>query len=201
MSIENKILARAGWLIAALLLVVAGSIVFYTLGVANLDKLTRSLKVRAAENKKQLAEAEVLAATLTGNVGRIAAGRNFMELLASETLKTRPERLVAMQEEVAKLVKGAGLSSETIGYTYDIVPPKDDKFRWRHRYLKTTLQLPVSGSYPQLKTFILSLQNSPHFFTVDDLSVSSSTQGTVVLHANLLVSTYFIATETDHAGA
>jgi Tfp pilus assembly protein PilO len=200
-NLENKILARAGWLIAALLVVVGGNVLFYILGVANLDKLTRSLKVRAAENKKQLAAAEIQAATLSGNVGRITAGQDFMDQLASETLKTRPERLVLMQEEVAKLMKDAGLSSDQMGYTYHILPPKSEKSRWRHRYLKTTLQLGVSGSYPQLKNFILSLQNSPQFFTVDNLTVSTTAQGTVVLHASLLVSTYFIATETDRAGA
>lgn len=200
MSLENKILSRAGWILTILFLVVVGNIIFYILGVSNLDKMAQSLTAVAADNAAKLSEAEAVAATLGENVGRISTGRNFMETLAQTTLQTRPERLVIVQEEVAKLLKDAGLATDTVGYTYEILPPQSDKAGWRHKYLKTTLQLAIAGSYPQVKTFIRSLQESPQFFIVENLAVTTTSQGTVVLHANLLVTTYFIATETDRAG-
>ena len=62
-----------------------------------------------------------------------------------------------------------------------------------------SLQVGVNGSYPQVKAFIRALQNSPQFFVIENLAVTTTGQGNIVLHANLLISTYFVATETDRA--
>lgn len=200
MNFEAKLLARSAWIIGGLLALVVANVLLYVFGVANLDRMARSLKVRCQENAKKLAETEAQAEGLRSNVARISAGRSLMDTMATETFKTRPERLVTVQDELARLMREAGLAADRLGYAYEILPERAAEGKWKRRYLKTTLQVGVNGSYPQVKSFIRALQDSPQFFVVENLSVTTTGQGNVVLHANLIISTYFIATETDRAG-
>jgi len=199
MNLEARLIARSTWIVGILLAVVVGNVLFYAMGVANLDKMTRGMKARSLENRKKLAQAEADANSLATDVGRIATGKAFIKTLSAETLKTRAERLVAVQEELAKLLKDSGLAADRIGYKYEIFPLKRTSAKWDHSYLKLGFDLNVNGSYPQVKAFVRNLQNSPHFFVLENITVSSTQQGTVVLRASLEISTYFIATETDRA--
>lgn len=199
MTFESKLLARSAWIIGGLLALVVANLLLYVFGVANLDRMARSLKARSQENGRKLAETEAQAEGLRSNVARISSGRSFMDTLAADTFKTRPERMVLVQDELSRLMREAGLATDRVGYSYDIMPDRPDAGAWKRRYLKATLQVSVNGSYPQVKSFIRALQNSPQFFVVENLSVATTGQGNVVLHANLLISTYFVATETDRA--
>jgi Tfp pilus assembly protein PilO len=125
---------------------------------------------------------------------RLAANRKVMEELRDKVLLTQEQRLVAVQTELQRLVDANGLDLQNVGYAYESIP-RPPQGPWANRYVRLTVQLPLSGTYPAVKAFIRDLLASPHFFSVDELALSGGTQTGVLLRMNLQVSTAFLASE------
>jgi len=195
-SWENKLLARFPWVVGILLAVLLADGLFYGLVLARMDSLSEDLKGRWDKNDATLAGLEGELSGLSDTVDRIADGKEIMRVLAEDILLTRTRRFVAVQEELAGLLKDNGVSSDKIGYGYKIFP-SESKTPWGRRYLKTTFTIVVEGSYPQIKDLIRGLHNSDHFFVLEGITVNTSSKGATVLRASLQISTYFIYSEED----
>ena len=55
------------------------------------------------------------------------------------------------------------------------------------------IRLSANGSYPQIKQFLGSVQASPHFLVVDEISLRTSAQGAVLIGLGTTLSTYYLA--------
>ena len=185
-----------------LILGIGGGIVLlnlgvYLFGVSRLDKFAQGVKDRVASNRRVLKSLEDQSKNLSASVERVQTDKKVIGQLYDKIFETRSKRLVTVQTEIQKLITANNLDMETISYAYKIFPPPREKEGWEHRYLKVSMQIPLTGTYPEIKKFIHDLQASPQFFLIDQLSLSSSAQGGVQLRVNLAVSTYFIATSED----
>ncbi len=171
----------------------------YLFGVSRLDKFAQGVKDKVAANRRVLKSSEDQSKTLSASVERVQTDKKVIGELSDKIFETRSKRLVTVQTEIQKLITANKLDMQTISYGYKTYPSKRDKEGWEHRYLKVSMQIPLTGTYPEIKKFIHDLQASPQFFIIDQLSLSSSAQGGVELKVNLAVSTYFIATSADVA--
>ncbi len=169
----------------------------YLFGVSRLDKFAQGVKEKVAANRRVLKSSEDRSKTLSASVERVRTDKKVIGELSDKIFETRSKRLVTVQTEIQKLINANNLDMQTISYAYETFPPPKDKEGWEHSYLKVSMQIPLTGTYPEIKKFIHDLQASPQFFIIDQLNLSSSAQGGVQLKVSLGVSTYFIATGKD----
>ena len=190
-NIGDWLIARLYWVLGALAGLLVINVLVYTFLVARLDQHTRNLQAVSDGNGQTLEELSRELETLTETVERIDRGKAVMHTLAENMLRTRKSRLVEVQEEMTRLMTKAGVSSDRIRYTYQSIP-KNERQAWERRYLRTSFEVAVEGSYPQIKDFVRFLHNSPHFLVLEGISVTNSQKGATVLRASFAVSTYFV---------
>ncbi|MGC8763511.1 MAG: GspMb/PilO family protein [Acidobacteriota bacterium] len=192
MNLDRILLKRLPLL---LLLGTAGVVVnllIYAFGVSRLDVYTRRLKSSVEANRVRLQELEGRTRSLEETAVRLRKDREVIGDLAEKVLLTPEARLVAAQEEIQRLVEANQLELQSLSYTYETLP-KASEGAWPRSYVKVTLTLPLSGTYPAMKSFVRALLNSPQFFTVEEMALAGNSQGGPTLRMNLLVSTLFVA--------
>lgn len=177
---------------------VAVNLVVYFLAVARLDKHTKTMQGRVAAVREQLQQMERQRGDTTSSVSRVRTDKQVVENLTTKILQTRAERVVAMQTEILKLVEANHLKADNIGYSYAFFPAEGK--HWERGYLKMGIQLPLSGSYQDIKGLLQSLQDSPQFFIVEAIGLSADSQSAAILRVGITLSTYFVATPEDSAG-
>ncbi len=200
MNIERFILKRL-----ALILGIGAGVVFlnlavYFFGVSRLDQFARDVKGKVTANRRILKESEDRSQTLASSVERVRTDKKVIGDLSDKVFETRHKRLVTVQTEIQHLIDSNNLQMQTISYGYKLFPDRKDKADWGHRYFRVSMDIPLTGTYPEIKKFIQDLQASPQFFLIDELSLSSSAQGGVQLKINLAVSTYFMSTGEEEGG-
>ncbi len=191
MRLEQFLYRRLPALLAGCLILAAVNVALYVTAVSRLDRFSRSTKDKVEKNRTRLQEMEKKSKEVSSAVKAISADRQVVGDLASKVLMTREQRLVGAQRALQELIGSNGLSMESVGYSYAPVPPGDGS-GWGRRYTKVTMQIPLTGVYPHIKGLIWDLQQSPEFFVVEALALSSSgAQGGTDIRVNLTVSTLF----------
>ncbi len=201
MNIERFVLKRLTLILGIGAGVIFLNLVVYLFGVSRLDQFARDVKGKVTTNRRVLKESEDRSKTLSSSVERVRTDKKVIGDLSDKVFETRHKRLVTVQTEIQNLIDTNNLQMQTISYGYKMSPDREDKADWGHRYLRVSMQIPLTGTYPAIKKFIQDLQASPQFFLIDELSLSSSAQGGVQLKINLAVSTYFMATGEEEGGA
>lgn len=179
--------------VTACLLLLAVNVLVYLFGVSKLGRTAEAERHLVEKNAKQVEELEAEVAEAARKVASLESGKAVLSTLYAENFKTREERLAETQREVDKLIREAGLTHEGLSYGYEIVPRRQGKSVPPKEYWELRTRISANGSYPQVKQFLGSLQASPHFLVVDDVSLRTSTQGAVLLGMGTTLSTYYLA--------
>lgn len=182
-------------LLAGAGLAVLNAVVYFT-AVARLDHFSKNAKARVEANRARLSDLESKRDKLSATVERVRQDRKVIDDLTGKVLRTRAQRLVEMQEELLKLTSQNGMSLDNVSYSYSLVP-SEEKAVWGYQFLRVGMQLPLSGSYQQVKDLIRDLQASPQFFILEGIGLTSDTQGGPTLRFNVTLSTYFVAEKSD----
>ena len=186
--------------VAAALAVLLLNILVYFFGIARLGAVTASQQSEIEANNRKIAEMQAQRDSAAEKASVYKQGSKVLETLGKDYFKTRAERFAELQKDLQKLLEANGLSNESLTYTYGQEPKDSQKTAWRHGYVTVQIPLAVSGSYPQVKKFISDLQASPHFYIINDIGLSASTQGAVLLNARIAVTTLFLADNGEPAG-
>jgi Tfp pilus assembly protein PilO len=194
-NLEAVLRKKLPLLLSVSLGLLAVNLAVYFLGVSRLGKHTQTTQAKVAAVREQLLEVEKQRAETTSTVGRVRTDKQVVEELTGKVFMTRGERVVAMQTELLKLGEASRLQMDIIAYTYTLVPEVEK--RWERQYLKMGIQFTVSGSYQDIKGFIEALQESPQFFIVEGVTLSSDSQSAALLRVGISLSTYFVATGQD----
>lgn len=192
MNLDRILIRRLPLLLAVGTAGVTLNLILYLFGVSRLDVYTRNLKATVEANRVRLQELESRTRSLEETAIRIRKNREVIADLSEKVLLTPEARLVAAQEEIERLVQDNQLELQSLSYAYEVFP-RASEGSWPRRYVKVTLTLPLSGTYPSMKAFVRALLASPHFFTVEEMALAGSSQGGPALRMNLLVSTLFVA--------
>jgi len=202
MSVNLDSLVRRGFTkaVAAALALLALNIAVYVFGIARLGVVTESQKKEIETNGQKIKDLEGQREVAETKASVYREGSKALETLGNDYFKTRAERFALLQKDLQKLLEANGLSNDSLSYSYGQEPKDAEKTTWRHRYITVQIPLAVSGSYPQVKKFIADMEASPQFFVVEELSLSTSSQGTVLLNARITLKTLFLA-EKENATA
>ncbi|MCI4397400.1 MAG: hypothetical protein JHC34_01040 [Acidobacteria bacterium] len=195
MNVNIDALIRKGFVKAAVaaLAVLLLNIFVYFFGIARLGSVTASQKREIETNSQKIKELEAQRDAASEKASVYRQGSKVLQTLGSDYFKTRAERFAPLQKDLQKILEANGLSNDNIAYSYGEEPKDAAKASWRHAYIIVQIPLAVSGSYPQVKKFIADLEASPQFYVVEDVSLSASTQGAVLLNARLALKTLFLA--------
>lgn len=196
MNFDSLIQKRLGFVLSVAAGVSAVNLAVYFLGVSRLDKHARDTRTAVVRLREQVDAAEKQDREVSETVARIRADRQVVDDLSSKILTTRAQRLVAMQTELQALLEAHRLQADNISYGYKVLPDRAEN-SWGRRYLKVTMQIPLEGGYQDLKAFLKATQASPQFFLCEQMTLSSGSQGGATQRMNLVLSTYFVATDQD----
>jgi len=198
LNIDSLIQKRLPLVLGVAAGLVAVNLAVYFLAVSNLDKHTKSTRVKVAQLREQVKDLEKQDREISATVSRIKKDRQVVDDLAGKVFTTRAQRLVTVQTELQKLLESHRLQADSINYSNEIFPQLESE--WGRRYLKMGMQVPLTGAYQDIKAFISEAQSSPQFFLLEDVNLSSGSQGGAMLRMNLTLSTYFVATDQDIQG-
>lgn len=139
------------------------------------------LREEVAQERARVEEIRERARTIQANAADVT---RFYESLG------RKESLLTIQEAIAGLARQLGLTVGNRGYANDTVTGSDSLARFR-------ITMPISGSYPQIASFLQRLEALPHFVTVDSIALREEGGGAAAHSTNLSVvlSIYFVDTE------
>lgn len=195
MSLKLDRLIRTWFLrvVGICLAVLALNVLVYAFGVAKLGKMAEDEGAAAGVGQRTLADEEARSQKAAAQVQVFQDGRAVVDTLEEETFKTRGERMPEAQDEIRDLLGKAGLACDAIKYSYETIPADKKRAAAPRQYFAMGASFQATGSYPQIKAFLASLQASPHFYVVEDVSLSASSQGAVVLNLNARLTTYFRA--------
>jgi Tfp pilus assembly protein PilO len=155
------------------------------LGVFVAYTFPRTLQVRSATSRTSSAREEVerereAVADLRRRADVVKANIRDAERFY-ETIAPRRLDVLAVVEDVEKMAKEPGLKPGNRSFAPAEV--KDP------RLVRVKITLPLEGSYDQLVGFLDRVERSPHFVTVDRISLHSAKEGSASLQVEL--SAYF----------
>lgn len=201
MDIENFLIKRSGMIVMVGAAVIVANALIYGFGVSRLDHFAGELKNKVEANKIVLVRTREKKDKLLQTARRVKNDSDIIAKLSDNLFKTRASRLVQVQETIQEIVEKNHLKVKTISYTYSEYPSSRGLAKgWKHAYEKISMTVPLSGTYPAIKSFISDLQASDQFLIVDALALSSSTQSGVLLRVNLSVETYFVRPPREKTG-
>ncbi len=195
MNVNVDRLIRKGFVkaVVSAVAVLALNVLVYFFGIARLGAVTALQKNEIEANNRKIAEMQAQRDAAAEKASIYKQGSKVLETLGKDYFKTRAERFAELQKDLQKLLEANGLTNDSMAYTYGQEPKDSQKSAWRHDYVTVQIPLAVSGSYPQVKKFISDLQASPQFYIINDIGLSTSTQGAVLLNARIAVTTLFLA--------
>lgn len=194
MRLEQFIFRRLPALLVGCLVLAGINIALYFTAVSRLDKFSKATRDKVESNRTHLLEMEKKSKEVSSGVKAITVDRQVVGDLSDKVLRTKEQRLVEAQNALQDLIHANGMTMASVSYAYAAVPPGEHP-SWSHQYTKVTLQVPLTGTYPQIKGLIWDLQQSPQFFVVEALGLSSGSQGAAEIRINLVVSTLFMSTQ------
>jgi Tfp pilus assembly protein PilO len=105
--------------------------------------------------------------------------------LNEEILSTRNERLVDVQDELARLCDRFGIDLDSVASDSDLLLDEElDRF---------SMKVPLEGNYANLRKFLQAVEESERFLVVERVSLAVGKQGGKELSLNISLVTYFRA--------
>ena len=166
----------------------AGAFAVYKLGYAGrVESLQETLDGQARKLQDLTAQQRNVEAMLA----RVRTNEQQVEQLFSDRLSSRSRRLTGITAEVKELAQRSGLVPRTLSY------PEEDIEEFG--LIKRSFVFSVEGTYVELRRFVNLLEVSRSFLSLDEVTVSGTSEGTE-LRIDLALSTLF-AQDTEDAGA
>jgi Tfp pilus assembly protein PilO len=110
--------------------------------------------------------------------------RDDMKHLAADILSTRQRRMIAVQLEIAKLVKEFGIALERVQYENESVD--------NGALERFAIVVPLAGGYSNLRKFIQAVETSDNFLVIERVALGAGKSSDLV-ELNITLATYFIA--------
>ena len=177
---------RRRLLIPAIALLAANVVAFfaYTSPRSKSERTTAeravALRAEVAQERARVEGVRERARTITTNTADVA---KFYESLG------RKDSLLTVQEAIVGIGRQLGLQLGSRSYSNESVKGSDSLARFR-------ITMPISGSYPQIASFLQRLESLPHFVTVDSISLrEDGSPGGRTTNLNVVLSLYFLSTE------
>lgn len=165
----------------------AGAFAVYKLGYAG---RIESLQERLDGQKRQLQELSARQRNTRTMLARVRTNEQQVEQLYAERLSTRSRKLTGITSEVKELAQKSGLVPRAISY------PEEDIEEFG--LVKRSFVFAVEGTYSELRQLINLLEVSRSFLSLDEVTLTGSTEGPE-LRIDLSLSTLF-AMESEDAG-
>jgi len=166
----------------------AGAFAVYKLGYAGrVESLQETLDGQARKLQDLTAQQRNVEAMLA----RVRTNEQQVEQLFSDRLSSRSRRLTGITAEVKELAQRSGLVPRTLSY------PEEDIEEFG--LIKRSFVFSVEGTYVELRRFVNLLEVSRSFLSLDEVTVSGTSEGPE-LRIDLALSTLF-AQDTEDAGA
>ena len=131
-------------------------------------------------------EREILAKE--GYRDALVRARDDMKKLAQDVLSTRQRRMIAVQLEIAKLVREFGIAFDRVQYENE---PVDNGALERF-----AIVVPLAGGYTNLRKFIQAVESSDNFLVIERVALGTG-KSTELIELNITLATYFIAPDSD----
>jgi Tfp pilus assembly protein PilO len=175
-----------------LLLLIIVDFLILSFGVLKLDAKAKQLESQVKKGEETLSLLQKKVEDKENEVNSFKESKAVIETIKDNIFEKRVDRFINFQKEVEKLVLGAQMNIEEYDYKYDIIPKDIEKEGWKDGFVQVSMVLPLQGSYPQIKNFVSSVENSGHFFTINGIDISQSTQGSALLNFKIGISTFFV---------
>lgn len=167
----------------------AGAFAVYKLGYAGrIESLQEELD-NQAQTLKKLNGDRLQMATM---IARVQTNETQVEQLYTDRLSTRSLRLTSITAEVKKLARDAGLVPKAISYPEEEIQ--------EYNLIRRSFIFSVEGTYANLRKFVILLETSHSFLTVDEATVAHNAEGQE-LRIDLTLSTLFARDAQDEPPA
>jgi len=192
MRSRSEIWRQHLWIwVPALIFFLANAVAFsvYKLGyagqVAKLDDDIHAQEARHRELNGQYQQLKTM-------IARVKTNQEQVQQLYAGRFSTRSRRLTSVTQEVKELARQAGLTPRALSY-----PEKQIQ---EYGLIKRSFIFSVQGPYPALRKLVNLLEKSHSFIVIEELSVTSNTEGPE-LRIDLTLSTLFTMTAEDGEAA
>lgn len=146
---------------------------------------TRAVVLREEVERERRATAELRRRAETLETNNRDVARFYREVVGGRRMGLLP-----ILQELEGMANGLGLQSQRRSYAPEEVKGVAGLSRFQ-------ITMPVSGTYRQLGSFLGLLERSPHFLTVDKVSIRQREGG--VAELSIVVSAYFRGEEGARA--
>ncbi|HEY3175312.1 MAG TPA: type 4a pilus biogenesis protein PilO [Candidatus Polarisedimenticolia bacterium] len=143
-----------------------------------------SLDEAVAEAGSALSRKEQEVGRLRDHFNRVIEGRASLDRFYGEVLSTKRERLISFQREIREIARQFNISVETITYPRESYP--------KDKVTKFSATMPLTGSYENLRQFIDTIERNPNFIVVEQIELTNSKEGGIILSLAIQLSTYFL---------
>ena len=157
---------------------------------------------RASQERTIAAQAVVLRQEVAEERARVEGVRERARTIEANTTDVtrfyqalgRKESLLMIQEAIAGIARQLGLTLGSRSYQKEAVKGSDNLARFR-------ITMPISGSYPQVASFLQRLEALPHIVTVDSIALREDNSGGSghSTSLNVVLSVYFVDTDVGDA--
>lgn len=135
----------------------------------------------AVKNQRlELINSENAVKQLNNRLEKIKNTNESLKKFYTTVLKNRTEGIVGLRKELAELLRQINIYKIDINYTNTPIE--------KHNLHEVSLNLPVEGSYSNIRKFINSIENSQNFMVIKGVSLTESKQQ---LKLELSISVYF----------
>jgi Tfp pilus assembly protein PilO len=196
MRLERALYGHLSTLLGIGAAVLALNLVLYFTAVSRLDRFSKSVKAQVSDNRTKLLALEAKDRAAAIGVERVENNRQVVSDLADKILLTKGQRLVEVQNLLRGFADSRRLQMDRLAYSYTIILGEKGAAASR-RYLKVDINMPVMGTYPDIKDFMKDIQVSPQFLSITALNLAQTAQGAAIIQGNFIVTTYFVATAAD----
>lgn len=155
---------------------------------ANFAGESVGLERRLADREKQLREVAAERQNVENLLRRAELNQRQIDEVYEQRFSTRRARLTAVATEVKDLARRAGLEPLSISYPEEPI----EEFG----VLERQIQLPLTGTYDELRSFVNLLELSPSFLILRRLDVDG-VEGTNEVDLRLELSTLFTADKAE----
>lgn len=188
MRSRSEIWRQRPWIwVPALIFFLANATAFsvYKLGYAGqVEKLDDDVHVQAQQIQKLSGDRR----QLNTMIDRVRTNQEQVQQLYTERLSTRSRRLTGITREVKELAKQAGMIPRSLSYPEEEIQS--------YNLIKRSFVFSALGTYPELRRLIHLLEASRSFISIEEITVSSSSEGPE-LKIDLSLSTLFAMTAED----
>jgi len=120
-------------------------------------------------------------------LGAVEGTTDDLKDLRENILATRDQRLVAVQQELARLCDQFGIDLNTVGYDSELLPAEELD--------RLSMIVPLEGNYANLRKFLHAVETSDKFLIVERVSLAQGKVGGQQLSLSIQLATYFSAPE------